>query len=241
MLMTDDPWEKCLGIIAYGADQAKRGDPGAAQRALVAAMLATRTMTPEAGNDIRALALYNLSRLRSKQGREQDARQIREHAAAALAQNAAPSPDALFQTLMAEVLMELGEYRRAISFCERSLQLAVDWKSPFLLVEVLWRAGKCYAKNGLRDHAAVPLGEVVKILRTQPDDPRLPAAVIDLGNALRKSSPAEAEKCYQEAARWHVSRAQFESATPAWVNLGVLYSETRTVALHSAAPDGGAA
>jgi tetratricopeptide (TPR) repeat protein len=183
-------------------------------------------MPPEAGNNIRTLALYNLSLVREKQGRNEDARQMREHATATLAENPAGSPDAVFQTLMADVLMELGEYRRAIPFCEQSIQLALDWNNPFLTVEVLSRAGMCYAKNGLRDHAAVPLREVVKILRTQSDDPRLPAALIALGNALRKSSPAEAERLYQEAADWHVTRAQMESATPAWSNLGVLYSET---------------
>ena len=58
----------------------------------------------------------------------------------------------------------------------------------------------------------------------------MPAVLIDLGNAVRKSSPAEAERLYQEAADWHVSRAQMESATPAWSNLGVLFSETGRVA-----------
>jgi len=46
-----------------------------------------------------------------------------------------------------------------------------------------------------------------------------------LGNALRKSTPAEAESCYREAADWHVAKGQLLSATPAWGNIGILFSE----------------
>src|SRR5260370_36318783 len=126
---------------------------------------------------------------------------------------------------MADVLTELGEYRRAIPYCEASVQNVAELDDPVATAEELWRAGKCYARIGLRDHAAVHLREAVKIFRTLAGDPRLQAVLLDLGNALRKSNPAEAGPCYQEAADLHVSRAQLESATPAWVNLGVLCSE----------------
>jgi len=46
-----------------------------------------------------------------------------------------------------------------------------------------------------------------------------------LGNALRKSSPTEAEELYKEAANIHEAKAHLESATAAWINLGVLYAE----------------
>ena len=101
----------------------------------------------------------------------------------------------------------------------------VGRNDPVAMAEVLWLLGRCYVRTGLRDHAAVPLREAVKIFRSLSGDPRLPAVLLDLGNALRKESPAAAERYYQQAADWHVSRAQFESAAPAWVNLGVLCSE----------------
>lgn len=49
--------------------------------------------------------------------------------------------------------------------------------------------------------------------------------LIGLGNALRKSSPSEAEELYKETASIHLAKAHLESATTAWVNLGVLCSE----------------
>ncbi len=78
---------------------------------------------------------------------------------------------------------------------------------------------------GLKDHAAIPLRSAVKLFRNNAGDPRLTAALLTLGNALRKSQPVEAEACYREAADLHVARGQFLSATPAWVNIAVLCSE----------------
>jgi len=126
---------------------------------------------------------------------------------------------------MAEVLMELGEFRRAIAYCEATIQFHLDTQDAVTIAEALARAGKCYSRVGLRDHAAVPLRAAVKIYRTLAADPRFPSVLLDLGNALRKGAPEEAEKCYREVAEWHVARGQLESATPAWVNLGVLYNE----------------
>lgn len=126
---------------------------------------------------------------------------------------------------MVTVMMQLGEYRAAIPFCEQAIQTELEWKEPIARAEMLWRAGECYSRNGLKDHAAIPLRVAVKIFRDHTGDPRLPAALVTLGNALRKTAPAEAELCYREAADVHVARAQLQSATPAWVNLGVLCSE----------------
>lgn len=132
---------------------------------------------------------------------------------------------ALFQKLMAATLVDLGEHRRAIPFFEKSIQSEVEQNDPLRMADVLWRTGRCYAQSGLRDHAAIPLRAAVKIFRACPGDPRLPSTLLTLGNALRKASPAEAERYYREAAEWHEAKGQFESATPAWVNLGVLCSE----------------
>ena len=203
----------------------RQGNYLEAERTFVAGLLLARPLPDEQVRDIRSLMWCNLSLLRAKQGRGEEAQKIRVQATASLDEGVTSTQDALFQHLMVSVLMDLGEYRRAIPFCERSIQLEMERSEPVAIGELLWRAGTCYNRVGLRDHAALTLREAVKILRTQAGDPILPAALLGLGNALRRSFPAEAEKYYQEAADWHVARAQLESATPAWVNLGVLCSE----------------
>jgi tetratricopeptide (TPR) repeat protein len=230
--------ETCLSVIFTGAKLLKQGDHAKAERAFAAALMMTHLPgPPEPGPResaaknlaLRALALYNVSRLHLRRG-GQDPRPLREQAAVFLADSAgqerlAPDLMRLFQVLMADVLVELGEYRRAIPYCEASIQFMADENNAPATADSMWQAGKCYARTGLRDHAAIPLRAAVKVFRTLAGDPRLPAVLLDLGNALRKSSPAEAERCYQEVADLHVSRAQLESATPAWVNLGVMCTE----------------
>jgi tetratricopeptide (TPR) repeat protein len=128
---------------------------------------------------------------------------------------------------MSNALIEMHEYRRAIPFCEQAIQLVLEREpcEPTAVAELLAREGRCYTQSGLKDHAAVPLRAALKIFRDHPGDPRLASVLITLGNALRKSSPAEAEQLYQEVADIHAAKAQMESATTAWVNLGVLCSE----------------
>jgi tetratricopeptide (TPR) repeat protein len=161
---------------------------------------------------------------RQRQDRDDDARQLREQATAQLEQNPPTLPNAFFHFSMAAVLMEVGEYRRTIPFWEQAIQLD-DVKDPIDTAHMLARVGECYNRSGLKDHAVIPLRAAVKIFRKHPEDPRLSAALITLGNALRKSTPAEAESCYREVADWHVARGQFLSATPAWGNIGILCSE----------------
>ena len=120
--------------------------------------------------------------------------------------------------------MEFGEYRRAIPFWEQSIH-SDEGKDPMDVAHMLSRVGECYSRTGLKDHATIPLRAALKTLRKYPEDPRLPAILVTLGNALRKSAPAEAESCYREAADWHVAKGQFLSATPAWGNIGILCSE----------------
>lgn len=131
----------------------------------------------------------------------------------------------LYALVTAGFLMTRKQYRLAIPYCEQAIQLLTEQNEPLALADMLWRAGTCYNRVGLRDHAAVPLRAALKILRDYPDDPHLPSVLLDLGNAVRKSDPAEAEECYQQAAKIYVARKELESATSAWVNLGVMCSE----------------
>ncbi len=218
------PVEKCLAFIAHGVDALRDGNFTSAEGAFRVALAGAKTLPSEHGHDLTALALFNISRLRQSQNREDDARQLREQAIAQLEQNPPSLPNPFFHYLMAKVLMKFGEHRRAIPFWEQAIQLG-DVKEPVDLAHMLARVGECYNRGGLKDHAAIPLRAAIKILRKYPEDPRLWAALITLGNALRKSSPAEAEACYREVADWHVARGQLLSATPAWGNIGILCSE----------------
>jgi tetratricopeptide (TPR) repeat protein len=218
------PVDKCLAFIAHGVDALQDGNFTLAEGAFRVALAGAKALPPEQGRDLMPLALLNMSRLRKRQNREDDARQLREQAIAQLEQSAPSLPNTFFHFSMANVLMEFGEYRRAIPFWEQAIQLD-DVKEPIDLAHMLARVGECYNRSGLKDHAAIPLRAAIKIFRKYPEDPRLPAALITLGNALRKSTPAEAEACYREVADWHVARGQLLSATPAWGNIGILCSE----------------
>jgi tetratricopeptide (TPR) repeat protein len=131
----------------------------------------------------------------------------------------------LYALVTAGLLMTRKEYRLAIPYCEQAIQLLSGQDEPLALVDMLWRAGYCYNRVGLRDHAAVSLRAALKILRDFPSDPHLTSVLLDLGNAVRKEDPAEAERCYQQAAAVDVARNELEAATSAWVNLGVMCSE----------------
>jgi tetratricopeptide (TPR) repeat protein len=218
------PVEKCLAIIAHGADALQDGNFTLAEGAFRMGLAIAKAAPAEQGRDLVPLVLLKMSRLRQRQDREDDARQLREQANAQLEQNLPSLPNAFFHLSMAAVLMDLGEYRRAIPFWEQAIQLD-GLKDPIDMAHMLARVGECYNRTGLKDHAAIPLRAAVKIFRKHPEDPRLSAVLITLGNALRKSTPAEAESCYRESADWHVARGQFLSATPAWGNIGILCSE----------------
>jgi len=218
------PVEKCLATIVHSADSLQDRNFVRAEAALRLGLAIAKAAPAEQARNLEPLVLLNLSRLRQKQDREPEARQFHEQANAQLEPNQPSLPNALFNLLMAAVLTDLREFRQAIPFWERAIQLD-EGSEPTGIAQMLWKVGECYNRAGLRDHAAIPLRAAVSIFRKHPEDPRLSAALITLGNALRKSTPVEAESCYREVADWHVARGQFLSATPAWGNIGILCSE----------------
>jgi tetratricopeptide (TPR) repeat protein len=216
-------FEQCVAVVCQGYLALHRRQFEAAQQAFGVALILARSLAAEDAADMVPLVLFNMSLLQLRQGRSEDSRKIREGANRQLDESRAGSRSSLYQHLMGSVLTGLGDYRRAIPFWERAIALKQD--SPIQMGEALWRVGECYGKSGLRDHAAIALRAAARIFRSYPEDPRLAAILIALGNSLRKSAPDEAERCYREAAEFHEARAQLESATTAWVNLGVLCSE----------------
>jgi len=219
------PFEERLAVLAHASEVLAAGDLARAEKALHVALMQAKEAGPEEGRRLLPLVLYHLSLLRQKQKQDDEARKFRELASRVVDTGAADAAPAPFAQLMANVLMQVGEFRRAIPFWDAALEQRYERNSPTAMSEMLWRAGECYSRVGLKDHAAVLLRAAAKFFRSQPGDPRLAAVLVTLGNALRKSAATEAEGCYREAAQLHEARGQLQSATTPWMNLGILCSE----------------
>lgn len=218
-------FEECLAVLAHASELINVGALAQAEKVVGAALMLARQANPEDGRSLFPLTVYHLSWLRQKEKRDEEAKKFRDLASALMDQKVCDGARAPFAQLMANVLMNLEEYRRAILFWEVALEQDYERNTPTTTAEMLWRAGECYSRNGAKDHAAVLLRAAARSFRGQSGDPRLPAVLVTLGNALRKSAPAEAEKYYREAAEMHEARGQLQSATTPWLNLGVLCSE----------------
>jgi tetratricopeptide (TPR) repeat protein len=220
-----DPWELCIAAIANCADAMQGGKFALAEKSLNLALQLAQSAPPEHGSPLFPLVLFNMSWLRLKQHRGKESKKLRRQAAALLDAGSFQMASAKLQRYMAHVLNRLGDYRRAIPFWEQAIRLAGEEIDPPMMAGMLHSMGICYCEIGLLDHAAVPLRAALKIFQASPGDPRLPAVLLTLGNSLRKKFPAEAEAAYKEASELLAARLQYQSATSAWVNLGILYSE----------------
>lgn len=222
-----EPYKGCVVVLQQGMDQLHKSKLERAGELFDIALVLTQGMTREQSDGLYPLTLCCLSLLKQKEGRADEFRRLCEQAMPLVDAIALGNQTVPFHNLMSNVLMELLEYRRAIPFCEQAIQLILEWNNPLSIAELLAREGRCYSACGLTGHAVVPLRAALKILRNYPGDPRLSAVLTSLGNALRKSAPKEAEGLYLEAAEIYAAKAQFESAAPSWVNLGILCSEQR--------------
>ena len=222
-----DPYQACLVVLERGMKDLTRNDLAAAGQLFNVALQVAQKMPRDEADGLLPLTLCYLSLLELRLGDAITARQLQEQAMPLVDGISLTRQTVPFHNLMSCALMDLREYRRAIPFCEQAIQLVLEWErsEPTAVADLLAREGRCYSQSGLRDHAAAPLRAALKIFRDHPGDPRLVQVLITLGNALRKSSPAEAEHLYQEAADIHAVKMQMESATTAWVNLGILCSE----------------
>ena len=96
--------------------------------------------------------------------------------------------------------MRAGEARLAIPWCNKAV--ALTRRDASSAAGRLWRAGRCYVRAGFPRDAQTPLRDAVEMLGENKSDPRLPHALLDLGNACLQSDPAKAEPCYREAAEF---------------------------------------
>jgi tetratricopeptide (TPR) repeat protein len=173
--------------------------------------------------ELRVIALLNLCRMLERMQQTGESKRAREEAISLLEQIGAPGSRLNIQDRLADVLVDFGEYKRAIQSCEQAINLSKD--SGAKLANRLWRAGRTYLRAGFKQHAEEPLRKAVEFFRGCNGDPRTPVVLIDLGNALRLSDPVEAERSYREAAEIWEGKGAEAQATVAWVNLGILCGE----------------
>lgn len=216
-----------FAFLHQSIEAQSRGNIPAADKLVEIALRLTEGMPADEADGFRALGLCLRTLLRKKENRLDDAAKNREEAMVLVDRLSKSDlvPKKAFPELMSALLMDLHEYRRAIPFCERAVQQGLELNDPIGVAQTLSREAHCYAYCGLRDEAAIPFRAALKILRNYPQEPSLAAVLIGLGNALRKSSDTEAEELYKEAAEIYVAKAHLESATVAWVNLGVVCAE----------------
>jgi len=223
--MSPDPQEQCLSLIYQGAARMQSGDLAMAEQLFRLAAQEVRPLPPGPAFEFALLVQCHVSVLRQRLGQVEKAKKLHESAMQMLDENQPRMEQIAFPDLMARVLIQLREYRRALPFCERAIQRELEGNDPTAIAGLLARAAQCYGLMGLMDHSAIPARAAVKILREYPGDPRLPDVLMTLGNALSKTSPAEAESLYKEAAELHEAKAHDESATTVWNNLGTLCAE----------------
>jgi tetratricopeptide (TPR) repeat protein len=173
--------------------------------------------------ELRVVALLNLSRMLERRQQSDEAARTRQEAIAIIDGMRESGKSLNIQDRLADVLIDFGEYRRAIRPCEQAIQLSPG--SDAKLANRLWRAGRTYLRAGFKQHAEEPLRKAAEAFRAGKGDPRTPVVLIDLGNALRMSNPVEAERSYREAAAIWEEKGAETQATAAWVNLGVLCGE----------------
>ncbi|MGA2218899.1 MAG: tetratricopeptide repeat protein [Terracidiphilus sp.] len=218
---------KVFAFLSRGIEAKHRGNFPTANKLIEIALRLTDELPAGEADAFRALGRCSLTLLREKEDRPDDAAKERKEAMALVDRvlRADLPQKKNFTSLMSTLLVDLREYRRAIPFCERAVQQRLETNDPIEVAAMLIREGHCYSYCGLKDQAAIPMRAALKILRNYPQEPSLTDVLIGLGNALRKSSPGEAEELYKEAANFYMAKAHLESATAAWVNLGVLCSE----------------
>lgn len=221
-----DPVKHCLVMLGMTAARVKEGGLGTARASLEGARQLEAKMSSEESAVVKPLILLYESLLCRIQKKTDDSRRLREEALRLL-EGAAPVPDSkLYHELLARAFTWMEDWRSAIPYWEQTITMRAETLDDLSRGEMLLELGNCYQRAGLRDHAAIPLRSAVEVYRAAAGDPHLPEALLSLGNALRKSSPEEAEELYREAAELYSSQMKLQSATGPWVNLGVLYSES---------------
>ena len=94
---------------------------------------------------------------------------------------------ARFHHLMADVLTKLSESQRALPFWEKAISLAGEEIESTVMAGMLNDMGICYNRIGLARLCGGPAADCsVKLFGANPEDPRICAALINLGSAAEQ-------------------------------------------------------
>lgn len=214
-----------IKVVAQAVDAVQRGQTEMAEKGFTSVEKIADAEPADLLKRMKPLAVLGMGLIRTTEGKHEEARALRERALALVDERCASVPLANFHYFMALVLHRQHDYRHALNFWELALQNARPETDPMLVAEMLHEAGECYSRIGLAEYAVIPLRAALKILDKFPEHPWRSSTLLTMGNALRKSQPAEAEACFREAAEIHAAKLELQSAAPAWVNLGILCSE----------------
>src|SRR5579863_9060845 len=140
---------RCLEALEQGEVVLDIGALPMAEELFGEVIRKTEAMSTEEVGDLRAVALYHLSRVQQRQSLYDQALRTCEQALAHQSELLRPEHILGVQDQMADLLIQLGQYQRAIPFCEESIRLAAEQKDAIPVADRLWRAGKCYVKSGL--------------------------------------------------------------------------------------------
>jgi tetratricopeptide (TPR) repeat protein len=213
--------EDCLAALRLGLGFAEAGNVTTAPQVFDDVLREAAKMGGPVAREMEVVAHYGASRIAAALKREEERRRRLAEAARLARKLEAPSGDLESVDLVSDTLMAMGESQLAIPYCSQAVALT---RSNAAAAGRLWRAGRCYVRAGFPREARAPLRDAVEALRKKKGDPRLPHALLDLGNACLQSDPAEAEPCYREAAEIWAAADSVNQAATAWLNLGVLCS-----------------
>lgn len=217
--------DACFAAIASCLHSVNNDDLPRALASLVVAVQKMQAAPADQQPHLKALVTLNMSWLNQKMKKDKEAAKLREDGVALLEANQEPLQSARYQNQLGEALERLGEWRRSIPIWEQALAQAGEDTEPQRISEMLRKMGDAYFRIGALEQAAVPLRSALRICRQLPGDPRISGILINLGNALRKSDPDEAEILYQEAAQIHEAAMKPLAASVPLANLALIYSD----------------
>ena len=174
-------------------------------------------------HELSAMALFGLAQLDAARGRHGQAHQRREQAVALLDRVETPGDFVCVVDMLADELMELGEHRKALIYCNRAVALSSG--AAGLLGGRLFRAGRCHRRIGFNDAALALFRDAIPLLRRDLSFPFLAPALLELGTLAYKTSPKEGGDALREAAAIYEAKRDLTNAGITWLNLGVALAQ----------------
>jgi tetratricopeptide (TPR) repeat protein len=214
-----DMLRECLAALEFALPYAEAGNLSASAPVFESVLRETAKLDGLPAREAEVVAHYGASRLAAARNQEGERRRELETTTALARALPEPSRDLEAVDLVADTLMNIGESRLAIPYCNRAVELTR--RNAAAAAGRLWRTGRCYVRAGFPKEAEPPLTDAVCALRKKKNDPRLPLALLELGGALLGFDPARAEPFLREATELYTKAGHLNQAATAWINLGL--------------------